>query len=142
MEMQHPKAYLEQMRQLPFSLELAAAAVANLCRTDPEIASQVRANPLEYIRQMLGDKGREAFPEGFAIQVHENRDDTWHLPLPPANARQPATLSEVEMEGISGGVVDPLALTVVIILLSTIGVSLGAGAAIGGAVGIIESKKK
>ena len=39
-----------------------------------------------------------AIPDGFNIKVHEERDDTGHLVLPP-----PARLAEADLEAASGG---------------------------------------
>ena len=140
MSMQNPQTLAEQMRQLPFSPELAAALIADLCRTDRQFADQMRTNPLGCIRKALADHGQDALPEGFKVRVHENRDDIWHLPLPRAGLEQ-HLLAEEQLENISGGIVVSSTLLLVGIA-SAIGISLLVGAGVGTGIGAAEAKKR
>ena len=52
------------------------------------------ADPKTAIKNELG----LSIPDGFAVKVHEERDDTGHLVLPP-----PAWLAEADLESAAGG---------------------------------------
>jgi len=113
----------EQIQQLPFSPELAAAVIADLCRNNEDFARQIRTNPLESIRQALEDQDQHSLLDGFRIEVHENRDDIWHLPLPQSGQERQHLLNERQLENIGGG--SPTLLGIMVLSGVIAGVAFG-----------------
>ena len=61
---------------------------------DEEFRARLLADPKAVVKDELG----LTIPDGFTIQVHEERGDTGHLVLPP-----PAWLAEADLEAAAGG---------------------------------------
>ena len=61
---------------------------------DEEFRARLLADPKAVVKDELG----LTIPDGFTIQVHEERGDTGHLVLPP-----PAWLAEADLESAAGG---------------------------------------
>ena len=61
---------------------------------DEEFRARLLADATAVVQEELG----LTIPDGFTIEVHEDRGDTSHLVLPP-----PAWLAEADLEAAAGG---------------------------------------
>ena len=91
------QALKEKLAELPLTPEVAAALVADRCRSEPQLADRLRKDPRACLEKISGRK----LPENLKIVLHDNTDDTWHLPLPSYS--EGAHLSEEQMQQISAG---------------------------------------
>jgi len=91
------EALKQKLAELPFTPEVAAALVADRCRREPELAERLRKDARGCLEELSGRK----LPEEVKIVVHDNTDDTWHLPLP--NYTQSVELSEDQLQKIAAG---------------------------------------
>jgi len=91
--------------------EMIAALIAWQCQQQPELAQALRDDPRSILNTTF--KGR-SLPDSLTIEVHDNTDNTWHLPLPQAH-QENLTLDEEQLEKIAGGdIVVPLFFAAVI----------------------------
>jgi len=86
----------EKLAGMALTPEVAAALLADRCRREPQLTSRLRDNPRDCLEELSGRK----LPETFKVIVHDNSDDTWHLPLP---SHHQAELTEEQLQQISAG---------------------------------------
>ena len=77
--------------------EVAAALVAEQCRLDPKLAQRLRDNPRDCLQKL----GNHKLLENIKIAIHDNTDDTWHLPLPRYS--QDHKLTEEQLDKLVAG---------------------------------------
>ena len=118
----------QKQANLPSSMEVASAALAERCYSDPEFAKRLRAHPREAIKEACGTE----LPESLTIKVHENDGRTWHLPVPHGQATD--ALSDKQLAAISGGeiwiaalVIGTVAATVAVGAGGVSGIAIAAG---------------
>jgi len=83
----------------PASLEVSAALLAHQSQQDPAFAEALRENPKATLEKLA--QGRK-LPESLRIDIHDNSDDTWHLPL-PQEAQANQTLDSEQLDKIAAG---------------------------------------
>ena len=69
----------KSLQALPVGPELMAALLAEECRRNPQLLARLREDARGCLQESMAE---EPLPKTLRIEVHENRDDTWHLPLP------------------------------------------------------------
>jgi len=97
--MQIMEALKEKLAAMAVTPEVAAALLADRCRQEPQLADRLRDNP----RICLEKLSNRELPKTFKIVLHDNSDDTWHLPLPRYSQDQDQRLSEEQLEKIAAG---------------------------------------
>jgi len=98
----------------PASLEVAMALIAHQSQQDPAFAEALRDHPKAALEKLA--QGRK-LPESLRIEIHDNSDDTWHLPLPREDQANQA-LDSAQLDKIAAG-------------------ELSVGMIVGGAVGLM-----
>ena len=113
---------------LPYSMEVASAALAERCYRDLEFAKRLRADPRAVIEETCGKK----LPESLAIEVHENDGRTWHVSVPRGQAAGESSdkLSDEQLAAVSGCVFEIWISALVIGVVATT-VVVGGGAVAG-----------
>ena len=91
------EALKQKLTERPFTPEVAAGLVADRCRREPELAGRMRKDARGCLEELSGRQ----LPEDVKIIVHDNTDDSWHLPLP--NHTQSIELSEDRLQKIAAG---------------------------------------
>jgi len=107
----------------PASPEVAAALIAHQSQQDPELAKNLRNNPKATLEQLAQGRGR--LPESLRIEVHDNTDDTWHLPLPQEDQANQALDGE-QLDKIAAGEVG-----IGLVVGGTLGLIVASGAIVG-----------
>jgi len=97
----------QHLAELPLTPEVVASMLADRCRHSPELAEQLRQDIHGYLEKTCDIK----LPEGVRLVIHDNTDDTWHLPLPSYS--QGGEISEEQMEKITAGETIPAFVVVI-----------------------------
>jgi len=116
----------------PASPEVSAALIAHQSQQDPELAKNLRENPKVTLEKLAQDR---KLPESLRIEVHDNSDDTWHLPLPREDQNQ--TLDSEQLDKLAAGELVSLTISSLVLagVVLTAGVIAGAGYGISKALG-------
>jgi len=117
----------QALQDLPLTPETVAALLAGQCRHDPEFARQIQEAPRDCLEKLSGHKPAE----NIQLVIHDNTDDTWHLPLP--HYQQDEALSAEQLQEIAAGLVATVVSTTVVATviglatLAALGVLSGVG---------------
>lgn len=75
--------------------ESMAANIANSLQDDPQARKAFRADPIKFLEKRSG----QSLPQGMRVELHENTDTVWHVPL----GSKASPVADIQLGPMSGG---------------------------------------
>ncbi len=89
---------MENTASLPLNMETLGAYIARRCETDADFSSSFRAAPRDCLAKMAGIN----LPEELQIVLHENDENSWHIPINDEEIPNQA-LTDQQLQDVSAG---------------------------------------